>query len=112
LLLTAQVVELDPGFYRLAFHGFTIGLSLNLMMILLGEFGMKHPTETASAAAHMIVKGQYKNMFWGGAILLGNLIPFGLALAGQAAPAALLAIVGLYLYEHVFVMAPQKVPNS
>ena len=112
LLISGQFFALDPGFYKLAFHSFSIGLAVNLMMILLGEFGMKHSTETASSAAHMIIKGEYKNLFWGGAILLGNLVPFGLALAGFTTAAAALAIVGLYIYEHVFVMAPQKVPNA
>ncbi|MDT8446862.1 MAG: NrfD/PsrC family molybdoenzyme membrane anchor subunit [bacterium] len=112
LLVANQVVALDPAFASVAAHAFTLGLAVNLMMILLGEFGMKHQTETASAAAHMITKGEFKNLFWGGAILLGNLVPFALALAGFSVPAALLALVGLYIYEHVFVLAPQKVPNS
>ena len=32
--------------------------------------------------------------------------------AAQAALAAVLSVVGLYLFEHAFVMAPQEVPNS
>jgi hypothetical protein len=40
-----------------------------------------------------------------------------LALLMWAAPAAgalagLFAAIGLYFYEHAFVMAPQQVPNS
>ena len=29
-----------------------------------------------------------------------------------AIPAAILAAIGLYLYEYAFVMAPQEIPNS
>jgi hypothetical protein len=92
-----------------------VALVVDLFMILTGEFGMKHSTDTAAAAAHDITHGRYKNMFWGGAILLGHIVPFVLIMVGGstlAALASIAALIGLYQYEYAFVMAPQHVPNS
>ena len=55
-----------------------------------------------------------------GRIGIGHIVPLvlpgsGLHPATRAcllAIAALAAIAGLYLYEYVFVMAPQEIPNS
>ncbi|MED5372492.1 MAG: 4Fe-4S dicluster domain-containing protein [Myxococcota bacterium] len=94
---------------------FAIAVIVDLMVILGAEFGMAHASEVAAVAAHKITHGKYKNLFWGGAIVLGHVIPAALLLLGNpiaAGAAALAAIVGLYAYEHAFVMAPQEVPNS
>ena len=59
--------------------------------------------------------GKYKGHFWGGAVVVGHLLPIGLLIPNMAplsAVAAVLAVIGLYFYEHAFVMAPQEVPNS
>ena len=112
LLIANLFVPLDPDFLGLASHALAIGLVTNLMMIFLGEFGMSHPTDTARSAAHKITHGEYKVHFWGGAIVVGGLLPIGLMIVGLAPVAALATLAGLYFYEHAFVMAPQKVPNS
>jgi len=47
--------------------------------------------------------------------VVGHLLPLGLLFAGEpaaAAAAGVLTAIGLYAYEHAFVMAPQEVPNS
>lgn len=102
---------------------FGVSLLADLFVTLLGEFGMPHASEIAARAAHEISHGKYKNHFWGGAIVLGHVVPLVILLlaalfAGNGfsvawIPAAALAsVVGLYLFEHAFVMAPQEVPNS
>ena len=63
----------------------------------------------------MISHGHYAPHFWGASIAIGHLIPLVLLFFGMTtltALAGLLAIVGLYLYEYAFVMAPQEIPNS
>ncbi len=105
----------EPGLISAATSVFTVALVIDLFMILTGEFGMKHSTDTAAAAAHDITHGRYKNMFWGGAILLGHIVPFVLIMVGGstlAVVASIAALIGLYQYEYAFVMAPQHVPNS
>jgi formate-dependent nitrite reductase membrane component NrfD len=91
------------------------GLALDLFVTLTGEFGVAHASEVAARAAHAISHGKYKKLFWGGAVGIGHVAPLLLLLApvpAAAALAAVLAIVGLYAYEHAFVMAPQEIPNS
>jgi formate-dependent nitrite reductase membrane component NrfD len=95
-------------------------LIIDLFLTLSGEFGIPHASEVAAKAAHEIRYGRYRRHFWLGSILLGHVVP--LVLMGTAvffvsnlfvvAAAGLCAIVGLYLYEYAFVMAPQEIPNS
>jgi formate-dependent nitrite reductase membrane component NrfD/ferredoxin len=94
---------------------FGVALLTDLFVTLVGEFSIPHASEVAARAAHEISHGRYRNHFWGGSIALGHVIPLLLLLLGNvwaAALAGLCAIVGLYLYEYAFVMAPQEIPNS
>jgi hypothetical protein len=100
---------------------FGISLIIDLLVILLGEFSMPHATEIAARAAHDISHGHYRYHFWAGAIGLGHIVPFLILLiavvSGAILPALMLiaflaTIIGLYLFEYAFVMAPQKIPNS
>jgi Fe-S-cluster-containing dehydrogenase component/formate-dependent nitrite reductase membrane component NrfD len=100
---------------------FIAALLTDLFITLAGEFGVPHASEVAARAAHDISHGRYKNHFWGGSITLGHIAPFILLLLAMplsaflpalAALAGLCAIVGLYLYEYAFVMAPQEIQNS
>ena len=66
-------------------------------------------------AAHLISHGPYAPHFWAGSIVFGHVIPFALLFLGVpvvTAFAGVLALVGLYLYEYAFVLAPQEIPNS
>ena len=115
LLALGLAVVLPEQLVAVARWTFGIGLAVDLFVTLLGEFGMPHASEVAAQAAHAISHGRYARMFWGGSIFLGHLVP--LALLAQGSPAAagvaaLCAVIGLYLFEHAFVMAPQEVPNS
>ncbi len=100
-----------------------VTLLVDLVITLLGEFGMPHASETAARASHEITRGKYARHFWGGSVLAGHLLPLiWLWLAWPAIQSGsgtaslvwvgLLVAIGLYLYEHAFVMAPQEVPNS
>ena len=109
-------LELPRGMLGLAVGVFAALVILDLFVILVGEFSMPHASEVAAQAAHDIKSGELSTHFWGGAIALGHLVPLGLLLMSGgpvvAAAAGLAAIVGLYFFEHAFVLAPQKVPNS
>ncbi len=115
LLLLSGLVELTPALVVTAKTTFTAGLIVDLFITLAGELGIPHASEVAARAAHEITGGRYKNVFWWGVIGLGHVVPLALVWIGGAAALALGAVaatIGLYLYEHVFVMAPQEVPNS
>lgn len=92
----------------------SIGINL---FILLIELTTTHPTEDAKRTVDMILKGRYKNSFWGGTIVLGNLIPIALLLFGETSAALLalvgaIVLVGIYITEHIWVEAPQRIPLS
>jgi hypothetical protein len=85
---------------------------------LLGEYGGRHATAGAAAAAHMITHGRYSVPFWGGAVVLGVIAAIGAAVGWSATSVMLLALAGLAVqvallfYESVFVRAGQDVPLS
>lgn len=96
---------------------FAIALAVDAFVVLFGELGMSHASEVAARAAREIRRGRHARPFWWGSIVLGHAVPLALLLVPDGGPwlaalAALLATLGLYAYEHVFVMAPQEIPNS
>ena len=115
MLLVGVFGVLPASLQAAAQLGLVVTLVLDLFVLGFGEFGIPHASELAARAAHDITHGRYKRSFWGGAIVLGHLVPLALLGAGGAvlaAIAAVAALTGLYLYEHAFVMAPQDQPNS
>ncbi len=100
---------------------FVAALVIDLFVTLAGEFGIPHASEVAARAAHEISQGHYRNHFWGGSIAIGHIVPILLLILAipassllpiLAAVAGVCALVGLYLYEYAFVMAPQEIQNS
>ncbi len=90
-------------------------LVVDLFITVAGELGIPHASETAARASHEITHGRYRQRFWWGSVVLGHVVPLALLIPGSAVlagAAALAAGVGLYHYEHAFVMAPQEIPNS
>ncbi len=99
---------------------FIVALLVDLFVLLVGEFSIPHASEVAARAAHEISHGHYKNSFWWGSVGLGHVVPLILTIVAAlmtsqpiiVAVAGLCAVIGLYLYEYAFVMAPQEIPNS
>jgi Fe-S-cluster-containing dehydrogenase component/formate-dependent nitrite reductase membrane component NrfD len=115
LLLLNLFTAIPADITSTATIAFAAALIIDLFVTLIGEFSVPHASEVAARAAHEISHGTYKNHFWLGSILIGHVIPLLLLLVGGAlvgAVTAVCAIVGLYLFEYAFVMAPQEVPNS
>ena len=121
LLLLGLFVTLTPAMIMALAWIFGISLVADLFVTLLGEFGMPHASEVAARAAHDISYGKYRNYYWYGSIILGHIVPLvilivtalsGQILLGLVALAALVTIIGLYLFEYAFIMAPQEIPNS
>jgi formate-dependent nitrite reductase membrane component NrfD len=121
LLILSLLVDVSAQFVSSLTWIFAASLMVDLFITLFGEFGMPHASEVAARAAHQISQGSYRYHFWGGSIVLGHILPLLLLVVagvgpsispGPTAIAALAAIVGLYLFEYAFVMAPQEIPNS
>lgn len=89
-------------------------LALHLVTLAI-ELTTTHSTEDAASVVEMILKGRYKNLFWFGLVIAGNLLPLILLTymwGGFAAPAGLLILVGLWISQHIWVKAPQTIPLS
>ncbi len=92
------------------------GIGLNLFT-LATELLTTHPTEEARYTVELIVRGPYRQRFWWGAVLLGNILPLALLAWGGSTPwlvaaAGAVTLVGIYLTETIWVEAPQRVPLS
>lgn len=117
LLLLDLFMAVPADMRRVALIVFSVALIVDLFITLVGEFSIPHASEVAGRAAHEISHGRYKNHFWLGSIAVGHILPLLLVwLVGGSsvavAIAAIAAVVGLYLFEYAFVMAPQEIPNS
>ncbi|HET8646801.1 MAG TPA: NrfD/PsrC family molybdoenzyme membrane anchor subunit, partial [Vicinamibacteria bacterium] len=77
-------------------------------LLVAGEVWGRHATEDARRAAHII---QDDPRFSSGVLAAGHLLPLAL-LWGGVAPGVVAALVllGLYVWEHLYVQAPQQVP--
>jgi Fe-S-cluster-containing dehydrogenase component/formate-dependent nitrite reductase membrane component NrfD len=88
------------------------------VVLLAVEYGGRHATRHAAAAAHMVTHGRYAPLFWSVAVGLAVLaagvaaLSWNGALLAAAAGAGLLVQVVLIAYESVFVRAGQDVPLS
>ena len=87
-------------------------------ILIAGELFMPEENVERTRAVRLITKGIFRKMFWGGAVIIGVILPL-LALTSGAAqnqPLAILtslsALAGLFLWEHIWVQAGQAVPLS
>jgi len=90
--------------------------SLLHVLMVWGEVTLVHPTAHARLAVWEMVSGRYKTDFMVGMLLsiLGGTLPW-IVLAVDASiwfgvAGALLALVGMMIYEHAYVQAGQAVP--
>ena len=90
-----------------------IAVSVNLFTMIT-ELTITHPSTSAHTVVKMITKGRYKNLFWIGAVLIGNILPLALLLfmpsATMLTVAAVLILIGIFATEKIWVEAPQRIP--
>ena len=80
-------------------------------LLVAAEVWGRHPTEDAARAARLI---QQDPRFTTGVLAAGHLLPLALlwSVATSSGTARLLALGGLLVWEHLYVQAPQRVPNA
>jgi formate-dependent nitrite reductase membrane component NrfD len=104
-----------PMFYWLA-NLIVISLFTNVAMIF-GELFTKHGADDAVRSGELLTKGALRKSFWIWVIGVGTIVPVLLILlpVGSAVPniiAAVLALFGLWMYEHLWIKAGQALPLS
>ncbi len=97
-----------------------IAVASHVLLVLIKVFGA-HSNSHVAIAAHFMTSGGLKDTFWGPFFAVGSLLPLILLVIALFVPAAqpallgiagILALVGLFAYEHCFVVAGQIVPLS
>ena len=94
-----------------------VGGLLTSGVLLIAEFAGTHANVDVARAARLVTRGHFRTHFWAGVVAVGLALPLVLVLTALdggvvAALAALLALVGLWIYEDVWVKAGQSVPLS
>ena len=94
-------------------------LLTHITLVISGEMMIVHTSKAQERAAKQMFFGAYKNPFWWGYVVLGTLTPVVMLLMAGSNEmlwlypiAGGLALVGLFAYEHCFVMAGQSVRLS
>ncbi|HXT64347.1 MAG TPA: NrfD/PsrC family molybdoenzyme membrane anchor subunit [Pyrinomonadaceae bacterium] len=86
------------------------------LLMAWGEVSLTHSTAHSRVAIWEMMRGRYKHSFWLGvaasifSVFFCALAIFDYASTSVALPAALLALIGMMLYEHAYVQAGQSVP--
>jgi Fe-S-cluster-containing dehydrogenase component/formate-dependent nitrite reductase membrane component NrfD len=82
--------------------------------LLFAELAGAHANVPAARAARLFLAGQWRPRFWLGVVLAGIVAPLVLAWLGAVALGlgAVLALVGLWIYEDLWVRAGQSIPLS
>ncbi len=92
----------------------------HVLLIFLEVFGA-HSNSHVATAAHYITGGPLRSIFRGLFLALGSLVPALLLIVALLVPVAqplllalagITALVGLFAYEHCFVVAGQAVALS
>ena len=112
--------------YRFFLQVGTVAL-VGHMLIIAYETFSKHESTAAARAIHEMTKGKYARINRWGVKLLGQFLPVAIFLVLAITKIGarieglglfilsiigLFLLVGLYCYKYIFVMAPQKIPNS
>lgn len=92
------------------------GILVNVATILV-EITISHPTVDAKKTVKSITRGVYKNRFWFGVMLFGNLLPLLMMFFMETTPtimaaAGVVALIGIYITEKIWVEAPQRISLS
>jgi Fe-S-cluster-containing dehydrogenase component/formate-dependent nitrite reductase membrane component NrfD len=108
--LTSILFPLDEELARLITTILPASLILNVVLMGI-ELTLSHPTQDAKSVVQMIVRGRYRNLFWFGDLLAGNVLPLLILLTAPALSgvAAMLALTGIYVTEKIWVEAPQRI---
>jgi Fe-S-cluster-containing dehydrogenase component/formate-dependent nitrite reductase membrane component NrfD len=117
LAVAAAVVGTAAPGANLIAAALTIATVAHVLMLLF-EYGGRHASAAAAAAAHMVTRGRYAPIFWGGGVALAGAAAVLAAIGWAATMVAAAALAGLAVqaallaYESVFVRAGQDVPLS
>lgn len=95
-------------------------IAVHVLLILIEVVG-SHSNSHVATAAHYITHGRLRTIFWGLFVSVGAVLPIAICIIALLVPivepmllalAGIAALVGLFAYEHCFVVAGQVVALS
>ena len=113
-ILLSLFISFQAAFLSFIQLAFVISISINLLIILFEFKILKHTTDSKKAL-HLIANGRYKTQFWFIAITIGNIIPLGLVFTDISLLSQLgsvFCLTGIFVTQHLWVEAPQRIPLS
>jgi hypothetical protein len=115
MLLGTLIGISSPMFYWLG-NVLVISLFAGLAMIF-AEHIMNRRSEEVARAGDLLIKGALRKQFWIFVVLLGAIGPIALILWPTASLipnviASVLVLLGLWMYENLWIKAGQAVPLS
>jgi Fe-S-cluster-containing dehydrogenase component/formate-dependent nitrite reductase membrane component NrfD len=83
-------------------------------LLLFAELAGSHPNLDTARAARLVTHGDWRLRFWLVVVLVGTVVPVACVLHSPRAAAvgAVLALVGLWTWEELWVKAGQSIPLS
>src|SRR5579885_3307349 len=97
-----------------------VAIIVHVLLILLEVFG-PHANSHVALAARFMSRGGLQDIFWSQFFVIGSILPIVMLIVALFVPvaqpalmgvASLFALIGLFAYEHCFVVAGQIVPLS
>ena len=87
------------------------------LAIIFGELFMKHGSQDAVRAGELLLRGPFCRSFWLFVVGLGVIVPVGLIFTPLGSVllyvvAPILALFGLWMYDHLWIKAGQALPLS
>lgn len=118
LLIVAPFFTTSTHAVALVESYFVLSLLINGSMILT-QILMPPYSEDVRYAVNLVVSGSLRRRFWWGVITMGTLLPLALTVYSVVASAfaievlaALMALVGLFIFDDVWITAGQAPPLS
>ena len=119
LIIASAVANQGRGLALLLSEILGIFLLISLVMNI-AELALPHVSQDVSLAMHAIARGRFRRSYWGLAISLGLILPavlVSLIWVGVISPAwsslpAVLALIGVWWFDTIWVKAGQVVPLS
>jgi formate-dependent nitrite reductase membrane component NrfD len=98
-------------------RGIALVMSFGLLLhglLLFIELGGSHPNPHSAEAARLMTRGAWRGRFWVVVVAFGIVAPFLLASWSEAGAvmSAVLALIGLWAYEDLWIHAGQAPPLS
>ena len=82
-------------------------------LLIVAELHGRHASEAASRARRLLVSGSRRWWLYGASLALGHLLAISLLWSENpivCTVAALLALAGVAIYEHLWIDTPQRLP--